>query len=97
MSDRTAAQQAAAIDFATKNRDAQLKVYEDLLSTFDDWDWGTSFTPESTATLAEDNNYWNAPDGQKPITEPAVGAVIGAMKYDGNGVWSAVQQTGLYD
>ena len=49
LSDRTAAQQAAAIDMIQKSRDAELAVYQDLLSSFNDWEWSTEFTPESSA------------------------------------------------
>ena len=45
LSDRSAAQQAEAIRLATINRDAQLAVYQDLLSSFPDWSWSADFTP----------------------------------------------------
>ena len=76
-----------AIDLVKKNRDAELSVYQDLLTSFNDWNWGTNFTPGSTSTLAQDNNYWNAPGGKKPITEPKVGDYAGGEYYEGNGVW----------
>jgi hypothetical protein len=44
-SDRSAKQQAAAIKAAEANRDATLAVYQKLLDGFNDWDWGTDFTP----------------------------------------------------
>lgn len=47
ISDRSAKAQAAAIDRIEKNRNAAIKVYQDLLGGFDDWDWGTDFTPEA--------------------------------------------------
>ena len=54
LSDRTAAQQAAAIELIQDNRDAELAVYEDLLSSFNDWDWGLDFTPGRTTTPPPD-------------------------------------------
>jgi len=89
MSDRSAAQQATAIDMIRKNRDAELSVYQDLLAGFNDWDWGTNFTPESITTVAQDNNYWNAPGNAKPITEPKIGDTINGQRYEGNGVWNS--------
>ncbi len=50
LSDRTASQQAAAIQLLEDNRDASLAVYENLLSSFDDWNWETDFTPERVMT-----------------------------------------------
>lgn len=47
LSDRTAAQQEAAINMIQKSRDAELAVYQDLLSSFNDWEWSTEFTPET--------------------------------------------------
>lgn len=46
LSDRSAEAQASAIVQVGKNRDAQVKVYQDLLSSFPDWKWGTEFTPQ---------------------------------------------------
>ena len=55
LSDRTAEQQASAIEMINKSRDAELAVYQDLLSSFNDWEWSTEFTPETvgpdTATI----------------------------------------------
>lgn len=51
LSDRTAAQQAAAIAEIIATRDASLAVYEGLLAD-SDWDWGTDLTPEETAGQA---------------------------------------------
>ena len=48
LSDRKADQQAAAIDLVVKNRENEIAVYQDLLGQFDDWEWGTEFTPERT-------------------------------------------------
>ena len=45
--DRSAEQQAGAIKVLEQNRDAQLAVYEDLLGSFNDWEWGIDFTPET--------------------------------------------------
>lgn len=44
MSDRTAAQQAEAIRLIEQNRDAAVAVYQDLLSSFPDWDWSLDFS-----------------------------------------------------
>jgi hypothetical protein len=44
LSDRTAEQQAIAIQLARDSRDAQVAVYQDLLSSFPDWQWSLDFT-----------------------------------------------------
>ena len=85
LSDRTAEAQASAILRIENNRDASIAVYQDLLDSMGDWDWGTDFTPERAT--AEQMNYWNAPGGQQPITEPEIGAVIDGQTYEGNGIW----------
>ena len=89
MSDRSAAQQAQAIELVNKQRNAQIAVYEDLLKTFDDWNWGTDFTP-TTTTVAQANNNWNAPGGVQLTQEPRIGTVIDNQRYQGNGVWAPV-------
>lgn len=88
LSDRTPEAQAAAIFRLEQNRDASIKVYEDLLASSDSWEWSTNFTPEATTTLAEQSNYWNAPGGAQPVSEPKVGDYVGGQYYQGNGVWS---------
>jgi len=45
LSDRSAEQQASAIQQLQRNRDAEIAVYENLLSNMSDWYWGTEFTP----------------------------------------------------
>lgn len=45
LSDRSAAQQASAIKLAQENRDATLKMYSDLMGSFNDWSWSRDFTP----------------------------------------------------
>ena len=45
MSDRSATAQANAIKKVEENRNAAIAVYQDLLNGFNDWDWGTDFTP----------------------------------------------------
>jgi len=47
LSDRSAVQQSEAIDQIRRSRDAQIAVYEDLLKSFNDWEWSTDFTPET--------------------------------------------------
>jgi len=65
MSDRTAEQQVSAINMIQQSRDAELAVYQDLLSSFNDWEWSTEFTPKSSAvtetaaaeaSMADSNN-----------------------------------------
>jgi hypothetical protein len=46
MSDRSGPQQAAAIKLVQDNRDAQLAVYDNVLTNFNDWKWGSDFTPD---------------------------------------------------
>lgn len=83
MSDRSAEQQAAAITLLLENRDAALAVYENLLSAFTDWDWGTDFTPEqvttpattTTSTSTSTSSATNTSDGRDdnntaPYTSP---------------------------
>ena len=96
LSDRSAAQQAAAINDIKAERDATLAIYQAALGDIPDWQWTTDFTPESVST-AEANNYWNAPGGAKPLTEPRVGTVINGMRYQGNGVWEPERQYDPYD
>jgi len=48
LSDRTGAQQAAAIIDIKTNRDAALGVYQEMLKSFPSWKWGTNFTPAQT-------------------------------------------------
>lgn len=45
LSDRSAEQQSAAISMINKSRDAELAVYQDILGSFNDWEWSTEFTP----------------------------------------------------
>ena len=70
LSDRTAEQQATAIELAKDSRDAQLAVYGDLLNTFNDWDWGTGFAPERPASAP-------AEEPVAPITQPQPEESIG--------------------
>jgi hypothetical protein len=46
MSDRSAEQQASAVQLLQDNRDAQLAVYDDVLAGFTSWQWDTDFTPD---------------------------------------------------
>jgi len=48
LSDRSAAQQESAINLIREMRDAELAVYQDLLSSFNDWEWSTDFTPKKS-------------------------------------------------
>lgn len=41
--DRTAAQQTAAIKSLEEKRDATLRIYESLLASYGGWEWGTDF------------------------------------------------------
>lgn len=52
LSDRSPAQQATAIRLANESRDAQLAVYQDLLTSFPDWQWSADFTPGIQGTAA---------------------------------------------
>jgi len=100
LSDRTAAQQASAIKMIETSRDAELAVYQDLLSSFNDWEWSTEFTPKprtsatgGTATniaadaAAEDAIYTNR-------TIPPTGRVRGNedWRWDNEqGRWVAIE------
>jgi len=53
MSDRTAEQQVSAINMIQQSRDAELAVYQDLLSSFNDWEWSTEFTPKTQTATPE--------------------------------------------
>lgn len=57
LSDRTAEQQASAIEMINKSRDAELAVYQDILESFNDWEWSTEFTPATVGpgTASIDN------------------------------------------
>lgn len=54
-SDRSSSQQATAIGLVEQNRDASIKVYEDLLNGMEGWDWGTDFTPEKPISAWQRN------------------------------------------
>jgi hypothetical protein len=76
LSDRSADQQAGAIDLVQRQRDASIRVYQDLLGGFGDWEWGTEFTPDKQATT----------DG---LNDPNVRSVMTEQGYelDRNGNW----------
>lgn len=99
LSDRSAEQQAQAISLAERNRDAQIKVYEDLLEAMPDWKWGTDFTPVRQQSEAEKTNYWNFPGSKskQPVNEPPQGSVVEGYRYDGNGSWRYVGSSSSYD
>ena len=61
LSDRNAKQQASAIELVIKNRENEIAVYQNLLSQFDDWEWGTEFTPEDSFSPSDKATPSGAP------------------------------------
>jgi len=83
LSDRTAAQQASAINMIQQSRDAELAVYQDLLSSFNDWEWSTDFTPKP---VAAENIL--PPKPTEPPEIPTGGFLKGSInKYSSDGAW----------
>lgn len=92
LSDRTAAQQAAAIKDIETKRDAALSVYQDLMESFPDWDWGTDFI--SGAQAGEPGYVEPAPAPTPPATtapataDPLTDRNVKPTQYIGSGkVW----------
>ena len=63
MSDRSAEAQAAAIRRIELNRNAEIKVYQDLLGSFPDWDWGTDFSSGLNVTAAPPTSNLSSSSG----------------------------------
>jgi len=72
LSDRSAAQQVSAINMIQQSRDAELAVYQDLLSSFNDWEWSTEFTPKQTASTTAES-VLSPPPTEPPPSVPAFG------------------------
>lgn len=86
LSDRSAAQQEAAIKMIEQNRDAELAVYQDLLGSFNDWQWNTDFTPKSgsgaTGTTSGTSSYVAPTSSDK--SSPPSGDAVQVRGFHGN-------------
>ena len=69
LSDRSAEAQAAAIKMAEANRDASIQVYQDLLNSFEDWNWSTDFTPTVPVVPVDEGGGTSAPSSGDPIQD----------------------------
>jgi len=70
LSDRSAAQQVSAINMIQQSRDAELAVYQDLLGSFNDWEWSTDFTPKPTASTTSESVLSPPPTEPPPKLQP---------------------------
>jgi len=90
LSDRSAAQQASAIEMVYENRDAELAVYEALLDSFSDWDWGTNFTP---GQVEAETSLEPKPTAPPPEPTGEFGSILQTVAAqtspDGDWVWDS--------
>jgi len=93
LSDRTAEQQASAINMIQQSRDAELAVYQDLLSSFNDWEWSTEFTPKTQAATPESVS---SPKPTEPPPPPPEFTYSGSSDYGQRLLDSYTSDDGLW-